>query len=88
MGLSEIQNLEHKYEVTKTQLRRKANGTQSFIDRMHIPPKEINSWAWRPNKGPWIHFHDLGPIMSPHTYITLLSKLARKDKREDEKNII
>jgi hypothetical protein len=45
MGLSEIQNLEDKYGTTKTQFPRKANGAQSFIDKRHIPPKVINSWA-------------------------------------------
>jgi hypothetical protein len=45
MGLSKIQNLEHRYEATKAQLPRKAYGAQSFINKKPIPPKEIGSWA-------------------------------------------
>jgi hypothetical protein len=37
MGLSKIQNLEHKYGATKTQLPKKINGAQSSIKRKPIP---------------------------------------------------
>jgi hypothetical protein len=37
------ENPEHKYEATKAQLFRKADGAQSSIDKRLIPPKEISS---------------------------------------------
>jgi hypothetical protein len=43
MGLSKIQNLEHKYKTTKTQFPKKTDGAQSSIERRPIPPKDINS---------------------------------------------
>jgi hypothetical protein len=43
MGLSKIQNLEHKYKVTKTQLLTKIDGAQYSINKRPIPPKEIDS---------------------------------------------
>jgi hypothetical protein len=33
MGLSKIRNLEHKYEATRTQLPRNADGAQSSIEK-------------------------------------------------------
>jgi hypothetical protein len=82
MGLLKIWNLEHKYGATKTQLLRKVDGAQSSINKRLIPPKEIGSQAWHHAKGPWIDSHDLKPIMSSHTYITRLSKLTKRDKKE------
>jgi hypothetical protein len=35
--------------------------------------------------GPWKDSHDPGPIMSPHTYIILLSKPTKKDRKKKEK---
>jgi hypothetical protein len=43
MGLSKIENLEHKYEASKTQFLEKIDGPQSSIVKRPIPPKEINS---------------------------------------------
>jgi hypothetical protein len=43
MGLSKIQNIEHKYGTTRAQFPKKADGAQSFIERRHIPQKDINS---------------------------------------------
>jgi hypothetical protein len=43
----------------------------------------MDSWIWCLVKGPWKDSHDPKPIMSPHAYITLLSKLAKKDKNEE-----
>jgi hypothetical protein len=45
MDLLKIQNLEHIYGTTKTQFLKKTNGAQSSINKRHIPPKEIGSWA-------------------------------------------
>jgi hypothetical protein len=45
MSLSKIENLEHRYEATKTQLPKKIAGAQSSIVKRPIPPKEINSQA-------------------------------------------
>jgi hypothetical protein len=45
MDLSKIENLEHKYEATKTQFPKKVDGAQSSIVKKPIPPKEIDSWA-------------------------------------------
>jgi hypothetical protein len=42
-GLSKIQNLEHKCEITKAQLPGKIDGAQSSIERRPIPPKDIHS---------------------------------------------
>jgi hypothetical protein len=81
-GFIKIQNLEHIYGATKTQLPRKADGAQSSIDKRPIPPKNIGCQAWCPIKGPWIHSHNPGPIMSPHTYITFLSKFTKRDRKE------
>jgi hypothetical protein len=44
-GFIEIQNLEHIYGATKTQLPRKADGAQSARDKRPIPPKKIGSQA-------------------------------------------
>jgi hypothetical protein len=43
MSPLKIQNLEHKYGTTKSQLLKKKNGAQSSIDKRHILPKEIDS---------------------------------------------
>jgi len=43
MGLSKIQNIEHKYKAAKGQLPRKVDGAQSSIERRPIPPKDISS---------------------------------------------
>jgi hypothetical protein len=43
MGLLKIQNVEHKYGTTKTQLPRKIDGAQSSIERRPIPLKDIGS---------------------------------------------
>jgi len=43
MGLSKIQNLNHKYEATKIEPLTKKNGAQSSIDKKHVPPKDINN---------------------------------------------
>jgi hypothetical protein len=83
MGLLKIQNLEHKYRATRAQLPRNKNGTQSSIKIRHIPLKDIDNQTWRLVKGPWKDSHDPRPRMSPHTYIILLSKLAKKDKNEE-----
>jgi hypothetical protein len=45
MGLWKIRNLEHRYETTKAQFHKKANGAQFSIDERPKPPKEINSRA-------------------------------------------
>ncbi len=79
MGLSKILNLEHKYGTTKAQLLRKANGAQSSIKKRSIPPKDMSSWSWHLIKGPWKNSHNPGPIMSPHTYIYVLSKPAKRN---------
>jgi len=42
MGLSKIQNLEHKNETTKAQFPIKTDGPQSSTERRHIPLKDIN----------------------------------------------
>jgi hypothetical protein len=44
-SLSNIQNLEHKYEATKAQLLKKTDKAQSSINKKFIPPKEIVSQA-------------------------------------------
>jgi hypothetical protein len=43
MGLSKIQNLEHKYKATKSQLPKKTDGAQSSIEKRPITPKDISS---------------------------------------------
>jgi hypothetical protein len=43
MGLSKIQNLEHKYGTTRAQFPIKAYGPQSSTEKRHIPLKDINS---------------------------------------------
>jgi hypothetical protein len=43
MGLLKIQNLEHKYRVTKAKLPRKIDGAQSSIGIKPIPPKDIDN---------------------------------------------
>jgi hypothetical protein len=83
-SLSNMQNLEHKYKATKTQFLRKIDWAQFSINKIFIPPKEIGSWVWCFIKGPWIDSHDLGPIMSPYTYITVLSKLAKRNMKEEK----
>jgi hypothetical protein len=40
MGLSKIQNLKHKYKITKTQLPRKLDCAQSSIERRSIPSND------------------------------------------------
>jgi len=45
MGLSKIQNLEHKYKATRAQVFRKIDGALSSIERRPIPPKDIDSQA-------------------------------------------
>jgi len=37
--------LEHKYGATKTQLLKKIDGAETFIDKKLLPLKEIGSWA-------------------------------------------
>ncbi len=81
MGLLKKQNLEHKYRTIKIQLLRKINGAQSSINKKPIPPKDIGSHSWNLVKGPWIDSHDPRPIMSPQICITLLLKLAKRDKK-------
>ncbi len=88
MGLSKIQNLEHKYRATKSQLPKKTDGAQSSIEKRPIPPKDISSRAWCLVKGPWKDPHNHGPIMSPHTYITLLLKPIKRNKKKEEKGIV
>jgi hypothetical protein len=67
----QIQNLEHKYGTTRTQLPKKTNEAQSSIKKRLIPPKDIGSQTLK-------KFHNPGPIMSPCTYITFSSKLAKE----------
>jgi len=43
MSFSKIQNLEHKYKTSKTQLPKKIDGAQSSIKKRLIPPKGISS---------------------------------------------
>ncbi len=50
--------------------------------KMPIPPKDIGSWTWCLAEGAWRDSHDPGPIMSPHTCITLLSKNAKRDVKK------
>jgi len=88
MGLSKVQNLEHKYRVIKAKLLRKADGAQSSIGIKPIPPKDIDSWTLCLAKGPWKNSHDLRPIMTPHTYIILLSKLAKRNMQEKKGGIV
>jgi hypothetical protein len=45
MGLSTIQNLEHKYKAIRTQLPKKTNGAQFSVERKFIPPKDIGNQA-------------------------------------------
>ncbi len=52
MDLSKIQNLEHKYKATRTQLPRKEDGAQSSVEKRLIPLKDINNRAYRLTKGP------------------------------------
>jgi hypothetical protein len=78
MGLSKIWNLEHKYGAIKAQFLRKINGVHFSIKKRPIPPKDINSQAWCLAKGPWEDSHDLKPIMSPHTCVIFLLKLAKR----------
>jgi len=79
MGLSNIRNLKHKYESTRTQLLKKIDGAQSSIEKRLIPPKDINNQAWHLAKGPWKTF----TIFDSHTYITFLSKFIKKDRKEE-----
>jgi hypothetical protein len=43
MSLLKIQNLEHKYKTSKTQLPKKVDGAQSSIEKRFIPPKDISN---------------------------------------------
>jgi hypothetical protein len=43
MGLSKIQNLEHKYGATITQFPKKTNGAQSSIEKKRTPPNDIDN---------------------------------------------
>jgi len=82
MGLLKIRNLEHKYRTTKAQFPKEVDGAQSSIERKLIPLKNIGSGAWCLTKGPWKNSHNFEPIISPHTCIIFLSKLAKRDKKE------
>jgi hypothetical protein len=88
MNLSKIWNLEHKYRTTRAQLPKKVDGAQSSLEKRPIPPKDINNQALRLAKGPWKDSHDLGPIMSPYTYIIFLLKCTKRNKKEEKWGIV
>jgi hypothetical protein len=86
MGSSIIQNLEHKYGTTKAQILKKTNGVQSIKKGLYHQRISVV----KPNallRGLEKNSHDLGPIMSPHTCITFLLKLAKRNKKEGEGSI-